>query len=70
MNPLDEVVNSPGATDLDRVLARAPSLVSDKDLDAVIAGMRERRGLFIAAEQKKQEKKEGVEDGAETESQD
>lgn len=68
MNPLDEVVNSPDATALDRVLARTPSLIKDDELDIVIRGMRERRGQFMVAEEKKQAKKEGVEDGTDTES--
>ena len=64
-NPIDEVLESPDATTLDRVLARTPSLIKDTELDIVIAGMRERRGMFIAAEAAKAAKKEGVEDGQE-----
>lgn len=66
-NPLDEVVQDPQATSLDRVLATAPSLVTDSDLDAVIGRMREQRTQFIQLEAKKQAKKEGVEDGSEQE---
>ena len=61
-NPLDEVVSAPGATSLDRVMATAPSLVTDADLDAVIGRMREQRTQFIQLEQKKQAKKEGHDD--------
>lgn len=66
-NPLDEVVNTEGATSLDRVLATAPSLITDADLDAVIGRMREQRTQFIQLEAKKQARREGVEDPPEQE---
>lgn len=60
-NPLDEVVNSEGATTLDRVLAQAPSKVQDSEIDFVIAGLRTKRGLFVKADAEKAAKREGAE---------
>lgn len=54
-NPLAEVIGDPENVTLDRVMAVAPSQVSDKDLDALIHSMRNRRSMFIRLEEEKKE---------------
>lgn len=52
-NPLDEVVNDKANLNLDLVLSKAPSAITDADLDALIHSMRHKRALFIQAEAEK-----------------
>lgn len=61
-NPIDETLAIAGATVLDECLKRAPSSISDADLDAIIAHSREERARFALAKDKKEAKKDGVAD--------
>lgn len=47
---------------LDRVLSKAPSFIQESDLDDLVVALRNQRTRFIAADAKKAERKEGIED--------
>lgn len=61
-SPTEKAIKDADQLTLDRVLSKAPSLITDGDLDALVVGLRNQRSQFIAADAKKAEKKEGLED--------
>ncbi len=61
-SPLEKIAEEKDAITLDRVMSKAPSLVTDEDLGQLVNALRSQRARFIAADVKKAEKKEGVED--------
>ena len=60
-NPIDETLETPGATTLDECLKRAPSLITDADLDAIIAHSRAERARFAMKAEAKEARDEGIE---------
>lgn len=54
-NPIDETLAHPGATTLDECLKRMPSLITDNDLDAIIAASRAERASFMLKAQQKED---------------
>lgn len=58
-NPIDETLAHEGATTLDECLKRAPSLITDADLDAIIAASRAERAQFEIKSRRKDEGEAG-----------
>jgi hypothetical protein len=65
---LEKELETRDASTLDRVLSKAPSLVTDADLADLVVALRNQRARFIAADAKKQEKREGVDDAGDGDS--
>ena len=63
-NPIDEITAEEDAVTIDAVMSRTPNTIRDADLDALVEAMRRDRARFIAAEAKKAEKAEGLDDDA------
>lgn len=60
-NPLDEVTADEDAVTVDRVMSKSPHVLTDEDLTDLVEAMRRSRARFIAAEAKKEAKREGIE---------
>jgi hypothetical protein len=61
-NPIDETLAHPGATTLDECLRRAPTLITDADLDAIIAASRSERAQFQIKAEQREARRDGVEE--------
>lgn len=66
--PTEKEIADADQLTLDRVLSKAPSLITDDDLDDLVVALRNQRSRFIAADAKKADKKEGIEDGSSNDS--
>lgn len=64
-SPIEQASERHDQLTLDRVLQKAPSLITDGDLEDLVVALRNQRARFIAADAKKAEKREGIEDGNE-----
>jgi len=61
-NPIDETLAVPGATTLDECLRRAPTLLTDADLDAIISASRAERAQFQVKAEARDARRDGVEE--------